>query len=61
MPGTEVPTPIGAVWIPFLSRTFYNRLANRLAMRVCLDEETLVALLNNFDTNWLLRHSEGTE
>ena len=53
----EIPTPIGAVWIPFLSRTFYNQLANRLAMRVCLDEETLVALLNNFDTNWLLRHS----
>jgi hypothetical protein len=26
-------------------------------MRVCLDEETLVALLNNFDADWLLRHS----
>jgi hypothetical protein len=40
---------IGAVRIPFPSRRFYNRLANRLASRVCLDEETLVALLSNFD------------
>ena len=48
--------PIGAVWIPFRSRPFYNRLANRLAIRVCLDEETLVAFLNNFDADWLLRH-----
>ena len=57
----EIPMPIGAVWIPFPSRQFYNQLANRLAIRVCLDEETLVALLNNFDADWLVRHSEGTE
>ena len=58
----ESPMPIGAVWIPVRSRPFYNRLANRLAIRVCLDEETLVALLNNFDADWLLRHPrERTE
>ena len=57
----ESPMPIGAVWIPFPSRPFYNQLANRLAIRVCLDEETLVALLNNFDADWLLRHSQETE
>ena len=53
----EIPMPIGTVWIPCLSRLFYNRFADLLATRVSLDEEALVALLNNFDTERLLRHS----
>jgi hypothetical protein len=53
----ESPMPIGTVWIPFLSRPFYNRFADLLAIRVSLDEEALVALLNNFDTDRLVRHS----
>jgi hypothetical protein len=53
----ESPMPIGTVWIPFLSRSSYNRFADLLAICVSLDEEALVALLNNFDTDRLLRHS----
>jgi hypothetical protein len=49
--------PIGTVRIPFLSRPAYNRFADLLAIRVSLDEEALVAVLNNYDTDRLLRHS----
>jgi hypothetical protein len=49
--------PIGTDWIPFLSSFAYNRFADLLAIRVSLEEEALVAVLNNYDTDRLLRHS----
>ena len=51
------PMPIGTDWIPFLSSFAYNRFADLLAIRVSLDEEGLVAVLHNYDTDRILRHS----